>query len=235
VLVQSYAGSIIHMPENLDPGLKPFLLEFNGASVDSIYSAINHATQAIEKLANIGAVRASESKTMSGVAMETEFQLLNARLSEKANNLALAEEQIFKLWCQYMGQEWTGEILYPSNFNLRDAEMEITHLKTARETATDPRVLQQIDKEIILWLGQEPADVFPYEDINPIVGRTYPDGEPIPESLPPAYVPAEQSGYVAQACGNCRFYNGAEGYCTKFDANVRPVYWCSKWQNGNLK
>ena len=98
------AGSIIQMPENLDPGLKPFILEYNGASVESILSTIKHTTEAIDKMANTGAVRATESRSMSGVAMETEFQLLNARLAEKADNLELAEEQLWTLFAQYQGR-----------------------------------------------------------------------------------------------------------------------------------
>jgi len=149
------AGSLIHMPENLDPGLKPYLLEYGGASVDSIYSAINHTIQAIDKMANTGAVRATESRTMSGVAMETEFQLLNARLSEKADNLELAEEQMWILWALYMGTTWEGYTTYPGSFNIRDTKEEINQLKIAKDTATDPRVHRKIDERILVWMGEE--------------------------------------------------------------------------------
>jgi hypothetical protein len=147
------AGSLIHMPENLDPGLKPYLLEFGGASVDAIYMAIKHSIESIDKMANTGAVRATESRTLSGVAMETEFSLLNARLSEKADNLELAEEQIWKLWCEYMGYTWDGCIDYPGSFNIRDTSTEINQLKTAADTnPTDPRVKAAIDIKILDWL-----------------------------------------------------------------------------------
>lgn len=146
------AGSLIHMPENLDPGLKPYLLEFSGASVNSIYGAIQHTIESIDKMANTGAVRATESRTMSGVAMETEFQLLNAKLSEKADNLELAEEQMWKFWCDYMGYTWDGEIDYPGSFNIRDTGSEIAQLQTAKNTATDPKVLKEIDKQILEWM-----------------------------------------------------------------------------------
>lgn len=149
------AGSIIHMPENLDPGLKPYLLEFGSASVDSIYKAIEHSIESIDKMANTGAVRATESRTMSGVAMETEFQLLNARLSEKADNLELAEEQMWDLWFQYQGQQWQGEIDYPGSFNIKDTASEINQLSTAKNTATDPRVLARIDHHILEWMGED--------------------------------------------------------------------------------
>ena len=149
------AGSLIHMPENLDPGLKPYLLEYNGASVESIYTSIKHTIESIDKMANTGGVRATESRVMSGVAMETEFQLLNARLSEKADNLELAEEQMWKIWAEYQGYVWDGEIDYPGSFNIRNKDAEIQQLRTAKDTATDPRVLQLIDHELVEMLGEE--------------------------------------------------------------------------------
>jgi glycerophosphoryl diester phosphodiesterase len=155
------AGSLIHMPENLDPGLKPYLLEFSGASVDSIYTAIKHTIEAIDKMANTGAVRATEARTMSGVAMQTEFQLLNARLSEKADNLELAEEQMWKLWCEYMGYTWDGCIDYPGSFNIRDTQSEIDNLVKAKSAATDPRVIALIDHEIIEFLGEDGDIIMP--------------------------------------------------------------------------
>jgi len=224
------AGSLIHMPENLDPGLKPYLLEFGGASVDSIYQAIQHSIDSIDKMANTGAVRATESKTMSGVAMETEFQLLNARLSEKADNLELAEEQMWQFWFQYMGQQWMGSVEYPGSFNIRDTGSEIMQLQTAKNTATDPIVIRKIDEHILEWMGEE-KELLAYQDINPIPGRTYPDGEAIPESLPPLYIDSQDPQVPEnQNCANCEYYKSSEGYCIKFDANVRPLFWCAKWE-----
>jgi hypothetical protein len=223
------AGALIRVPENLDPGLKPYILEFGGASVDSIYKAIEHSIQAIDKMANIGAVRATQSITMSGVAMETEFQLLNARLSEKADNLELAEEQMWEFWFQYQGQQWMGSVEYPNSFNIRDKAGEINQLQIAKNTATDPIVIRKIDEHILEWMDEE-DELLAYQDINPIPGRTYPDGEAIDEKLPPAYMPADQSGTQDQWCSNCEYYKSSEGYCIKFDANVRPVYWCAKWE-----
>jgi hypothetical protein len=157
------AGSVIHMPENLDPGLRPFLLEFGGASVDSIYKSIEHSIASIDKMANTGAVRATESKVMSGVAMETEFQLLNARLSEKADNLELAEEQMWKIWCAYMGTTWQGHIDYPGSFNIRDTAQEITQLQQAKAAATNPKVFDLIDGKIAEFLGEDPEVYFAAE------------------------------------------------------------------------
>ena len=224
------AGAIIHMPENLDPGLKPYVLDFAGANVASIYQSIDHTISAIDKMANTGAVRATESRTMSGIAMETEFQLLNARLSEKADNLELAEEQMWEFWFAYMGQQWMGEIDYPGSFNIRDTGSEIQQLAQAKNTATDPAVLRKIDEHILEWMGEDKSNL-PFIDPNPQTGRTYPDGEEINSNLPNAYQPASNAEVPeGQNCENCEYYKPGELYCTKFDAPVRAVYWCAKWE-----
>jgi hypothetical protein len=154
-LASSGSGSIIQMPENMDPGLKPYLLEFNGASVDSIYKAIEHSIDTIDKLANTGSVRSTASKSMSGLAMQTEFQLLNAKLSEKADNLELAEEQMWELFAQYQGTVWDGEIDYPDSFSIQDQEKEFSNLQMAKSTATGPEALAVVDQMLIDLLTAE--------------------------------------------------------------------------------
>lgn len=145
------AGAVIQIPENLDSGLKPYMLDVS-TDTNSIFTAIQHTTEAIDKMANTGSIRATESRRMSGVAQEQEFQLLNAKLSEKADNMELTEEQIWQWYAQYQGREWTGKIEYPGSFNIRDTQAEIEQLVKAKSAATDPRVIKYIDKEILKWL-----------------------------------------------------------------------------------
>lgn len=170
------AGSLIHMPENLDPGLKPYLLEFSGASIDAIYTAINNTIASIDKMANTGAVRATESRTLSGVAMETEFQLLNARLSEKADNLELAEEQMWDLWFMYQGEQWMGSVDYPGSFNIRDTGKEIEQLQIAANTnPADPRVKAAIDMKILDWLELDEDELTALRDTRIVNLDTVPE------------------------------------------------------------
>ena len=143
------AGAILYMDPTMDPGLKPYLLENSGADVGSIYNSIKNRIESIDKMANTGAVRAVESRTLSGVAMETEFQLLDARLSEKADNLELAEEQLWRLYAEYQGYIWDGAIEYPDGFKIKNKASELQALNLARSAATDPRVLAWIDHEIL--------------------------------------------------------------------------------------
>lgn len=149
------AGSIIQMPDNLDPGLKPYILDYNGAEVSAMLAVKQNLVEVIDKMANTGAVRATESRTMSGVAMETEFQLLNARLSEKADSLELAEEQIWNIFANYQGTVFDGSIEYPGSFNIRDTEKEFTQLLTAKSAATSATVLAAIDRHLMTALGED--------------------------------------------------------------------------------
>ena len=167
------AGAIIMMPENLDGALKPYLLEPTGNGLASIYESIRARVGAIDKMANTGAVRATESRNLSGVAMRTEFELLNAKLSEMADNLELAEEQMWQLYCLYQGTQWEGQVEYPSSFNIQDDSAEFAKLKTAKETATDPRVLALIDHEIIELLGED-ADIIMPEMVTLMDGTRVP-------------------------------------------------------------
>lgn len=155
------AGAMIVLQEGSDPALNPYALEFSSSAVNSIHESVKLLEDNIERMANVGSVRATESRTLSGVALETEFQLLNARLATKADNLELAEEQIWKLFGRYQGIEWNGEIAYPDSFNIRDKGREIDELVKAKSAATDPRVLEVIDHEVIEILGEDADLIMP--------------------------------------------------------------------------
>ena len=179
------AGAIIHMPDNLDPALKPYILDFAGANIQNILASIQHTVTSIDKMANTGSVRATEVSTLSGVAMETEFQLLNARLSEKADNLELAEEQMWTLWAEYLGYSWDGKIEYPGSFNVRDTQREIDQLVKAKSAATDPRVIALIDHELVEFLGEDADLIMPEM-------ATLPSGQEVPyDSAEPFDEPEE--------------------------------------------
>jgi hypothetical protein len=103
-------------------------------------------------------------------------------------------------------------------------------LVSAKAAATDPVMFRVIDEQLIEMLGEEKSRL-PFNDPNPQPGRLYPDGEEINSNLPDAYQPASNADVPeGQNCGNCEYYKPGELYCTKFDAPVRAVYWCAKWE-----
>ena len=226
----SGAGAIIQLQEGSDPGLNPYYLEAGGTSVGNIHTTIDKLVEAIDRISFTGGVRSTVKKVQSGIAMEVEFNLLSAKLSEKADNLELAEEQIWQLYGMYQNRVWMGEIKYPDTFSIQDDDREFTHLQQAKAAATDPVVFRIIDEHIVEMLGEE-KDRLPFIDPNPQPGRLYPDGEEINANLPAAYQPASNADVPeGQNCGNCKYYKPGELYCTKFDAPVRAVFWCAKWE-----
>jgi hypothetical protein len=143
------AGSIIEMPEDLEPNLKPYLIQPSSQSLDSIMNNINMKVEAINRITHMGAVRATQDRVQSGIALQTEFQLLNARLSEKADYLQNAEEQIWKLFAEWQGKEFDGEIIYPDSFNLRDYASDLQFLQQAKASGVQSdSFLKEVDKQI---------------------------------------------------------------------------------------
>ena len=151
------AGSIIHMPENMDPALKPYLLEYNGGSMNSIFNAIDHSEELIDKLANTGGVRNVKATGMSGIALQVEFQLLGAKLSEKANNLEQVENALWELFCQFQGYTWDGYVCYPNEFTVTSQETEYTKLQMAKTASSGPAAQAAIDQQIMALLNADTA------------------------------------------------------------------------------
>jgi hypothetical protein len=104
------------MPEELEPNLKPYLLQPSGQNLESIMNTIRTKVEAINRIAHTDAVRTTKTQVSSGIALQTEFELLNARLSEKADNIEIAEEQLFRLYAQYQNTVFDGLINYPDSF-----------------------------------------------------------------------------------------------------------------------
>ena len=143
------AGSIIEMPEDLDSNLKPYLIQPSSQSLDGIMNNINMKVEAINRITHMGAVRATQDRVQSGIALQTEFQLLNARLSEKADYLQNAEEQIWKLFAEWQNQTFDGEIIYPDSFNLRDYASDLQFLQAAKASGVPSDTFaKEVDKQI---------------------------------------------------------------------------------------
>jgi hypothetical protein len=143
------AGSIINMPDDMDASLKPFQLQPSGQNLDAVRASIQDKIQSINRMSHMGAVRGTEALTMSGVAMQTEFQMLNAKLSEKADLLELAEEQLWGLFCDWQDITNDIEIFYPDAFDLRDYDKELLFLQQMRATGVKSKTLgMEIDKKI---------------------------------------------------------------------------------------
>jgi len=143
------AGSIIEMPEDLSADLKPYIIQPSSQSLESIMKTINMKVNAIDRITHMGAVRGTEKTVNSGIALQTEFQLLNARLSEKADYLQNTEEQIFDLYANWQGTTFDGEIIYPDSFDLRDYASDLQFLQQAKASGVQSDTFaKEVDKQI---------------------------------------------------------------------------------------
>jgi len=169
------AGAVIEMPDELEPNLKPYLLQPSGSSLTSIMDSIESKVNSINRIAHIGAVRTTKTNISSGVALQTEFELLNARLSEKADNLEIAEEQLFRLYSMFQDTPFDGEINYPDSFNIRDYATDLLFYQQAKAiNVQSPTLNKEIDKEIaraVVDDDEKLNNIFDEIDSNSEVGE----------------------------------------------------------------
>ena len=143
------AGSIIEMPEDLAPELKPYIIQPSSQSLEGIMKVISMKVEAINRITHMGAVRNTKSQISSGVALRTEFELLNARLAEKADYLQNTEEQIWSLFAKWQNKVFDGDIIYPETFDLRDYSSDLEYLQRAKASGVKSNTfIKEIDKQI---------------------------------------------------------------------------------------
>lgn len=117
---------------------------------------MNKKVEAIDRMSHMGGIRSIESRRLSGVALATEFQLLNAKLAEKADNLEHAEEQIWRLYAKWQGTVFNGIVKYPDSFNIQDKYNDMVMLKTAKEAGIENPILRaEIEDKMLRILVDE--------------------------------------------------------------------------------
>ena len=64
----------------------------------------------------------------------------------------------------------------------------------------------------------------------------YPNGSPIPKSLPDSYQPASLGNAPSgESCFTCSQFSFATRRCAKWDAPVKPKWWCLAWEAPVMK
>jgi hypothetical protein len=143
------AGAIIEIPEDLDPALKPYIIQPSGQNLDGIMKCIENKVDAINRMTHMGSVRQTGRQLNTGIALRTEFQLLNARLSEKADYLENAEEQIWGLFAKWQDKQWNGSVNYPDTFDIRDWAEDLNFLQMAKASGVRSETFnKELDKQI---------------------------------------------------------------------------------------
>lgn len=208
-------GSIIKVQSTLT-GEPNYVFEFKSPSLDSITQIRELVDNKVQKLSQIAMLRSEDliRAANSGAQIEVYDDKLSAMVRRKATNLENGERKLWNIWFDWLNLTPVEDfsISYNRQYNRRALEIELREVELMMAT------LQKYES---IETGAAPP---PATDMPDIPGRTYPDGTPIPASLPSAYAPATGSS----ACSNCAAY--VNGGCSIWAAPVRPEYTCAAWQ-----
>ena len=147
------AGSIVTVTEDLDPGLKPYLLQPNAQGITGILNTIESCVEAIHRMTHTSAIQARKGQAISGIALQTERQLLNAKLSDISDTLRETELALWNIWFDWQGinKPEDFDVIYPDSFDLRDRGVELEYMLKSRASGVANEMYQkEIDKQIVL-------------------------------------------------------------------------------------
>ena len=144
------AGSTIIIEDtDIDPALKPFLLQPSSQSIGSIIESVGTKIDMIDRMANLSSMRSTSRATASGVSLKIERELLNVKLAQVADNLEICEEHIFKHFGHFYDVAYDGVIDYPDNFDMTDTYTELDFLlKASAAPVSSAQYKTEIAKQI---------------------------------------------------------------------------------------
>lgn len=151
------AGAIITVQDDMDPGLKPYLLQPSSASIDGVLKSIDKVVHSIHRMTHTSAVQIMRGSPMSGTALKTERALLSTKLVDLSHSLQEAEQQIWKLWFQWMNidQPQDFDIEYAESFDIRDEHSDLELYRKAIETVPHEAFQKQMHKLVADMLIEE--------------------------------------------------------------------------------
>jgi len=157
------AGGVIVMAASTDPQKKPYLLQSQMFQLQGLINCIREQTDMINRMTHLSPVRNQRSREISGEALKTEFQLLNALLNEISARLHGTERSLLWLFCEWIDAADKFEsvdIVYPSKFELRDTSAEMELLSSAKElNVKSPTFKRQLDKKIAALVLQDDTEL----------------------------------------------------------------------------
>ena len=169
------AGAVININDNLPGDLKPYLLQPSASNIDSIIKLLKEHQTMIMKMVHLEAVVGQSTVAKSGIALQTEFSMLNTRLGDKADALERLENRIwkvFQVWSNCQADE-TFLIEYKKKVDLRDEVTDLTNLKSVRDmNITSNTLNKEIDKQIakiIIHNGDVLEDIVEEIDSSTII------------------------------------------------------------------
>jgi hypothetical protein len=164
---QAGAGAVINMDEATDPALKPYLIEPDGTNIQSIRDMIEVHVQSFLRSTHLGAVMAERGfSAKSGIALQTEFEMLNTRLGDKAAKMEQAEWAIWSLFWSWSGLEADEDfnVEYQKSFDLRDEHADVALYSKALalgiESDTYKKQLYKQIAKVVIEDGDALDDIF---------------------------------------------------------------------------
>lgn len=161
------AGSVMNMDNTMDPSLRPYLLEPSGSNVDSIVSMINIHIENFLRSTHLGAIMAAKGLSVkSGVALATEFEMLNTRLADKSAKMEATEWNIWRLFFKWNDQQpdLDFNIEYTKSFDLRDDHADLRLLgESLTMGISSPTFIKEVQKQIakiVVGNGDALDDIF---------------------------------------------------------------------------
>ena len=156
----------VPVPDEEDGGGEVKWVEPVHTSLPQIMEWRREAIADIKELAKTGHGEAENASPESGVALEIRFQQLNALLSEKAENMELAEVKILELVALWMKVNNPDiKIVYPRKFGVRDLMQEI-ELTIAAKEAVHSRTFKAITEKYLAGRVLKDADEGVVETVN---------------------------------------------------------------------
>ena len=164
------AGSTIIIEDtDVDPSLKPYLLQPSSQSIASIIQSIETKVGMIDRMANLSSMRSTSRATASGISLKIERELLNVKLAQIADNLEICEEQLFSHFGHFYDVEYDGMSDYPDDFDMTDTYTELDFLlKASAAPVSSAQYKTEIAKQIarIVVEDEEQMDVIVKEIEN---------------------------------------------------------------------
>lgn len=152
------AGAIVTVQEDMDPQLKPYLLQPNASTIDGILSTMAHTIEGIMRNTHTSALQATRTER-SGVALVIERQLLNAKLSDLSDTIQETELAMWRIWFDWQGMTQPDEFLveYADSFDVRDVAFELDLIIKARSAGlVDPVYTHALDRQLATLMVTEP-------------------------------------------------------------------------------
>lgn len=119
------------------------------ASLPQIMAWREAAIEDIKDMSLLQAGQQEGGQAESGIALEIKFRPLNAMLTEKAENMELAETRILTLVGLYMNQTFTGTIEYPREFAIADLMAEVEFHLLSKTAIASRKYKQHLDKMLL--------------------------------------------------------------------------------------